>query len=288
VVGTTSGLAGLVKHRTAVLGKPIAHSLSPVIHSAGFAAAGLTGWSYTAIECAEQELAGLVAGLDQTWAGLSITMPLKQVALEVADTVDPTAAALGAANTLVRAESGWHALNTDAPGMIAALAAAGLRLADQVAVLGGGGTARAALGAAAGLGAQVTVYARRPEAIARLRPVADALGLKLTGAPWDAAERCAQADVIISTVPKGVADHLAGPLRHCRALLFDVIYVPWPTPVAAAVAAAGGRVVSGLDLLVAQAVLQFEQYTKVEAPTSAMAQALAAASKADAGAMWIK
>ena len=110
-----------------VLGKPIAHSLSPVIHNAGYAAAGLTGWSYTAIECAEAELPGLVAGLGPEWAGLSLTMPLKEVALAVAAEVSPVAAALGAANTLVRRpDGGWYADNTDVAGMVDALTDAGV------------------------------------------------------------------------------------------------------------------------------------------------------------------
>ena len=103
-------------HRAAVLGKPIAHSLSPVIHNAGYAALGLTDWSYTAIECDEAELPGLVAGLGPEWAGLSLTMPLKEVALSVATTSSPLAATVGAANTLVRRPDGWYATNTDVDG----------------------------------------------------------------------------------------------------------------------------------------------------------------------------
>ncbi|MBT8224268.1 MAG: shikimate dehydrogenase [Dactylosporangium sp.] len=271
-----------------MLGTPIAHSLSPVIHGAGFVAAGLVDWSYTAIECAQDQLADLVAGLEPGWAGLSLTMPLKEVALVVADTVEPMAAALGAANTLVRGPEGWHAVNTDAPGMLDALGAAGVDRAARVAVLGGGGTARAALGAAAGLGAAVTVYARRAGAIDALRPVAAALGVTLTGEPWSAAGGCAAADVVISTVPKGVADHLAGMGWRPETVVFDVVYAPWPTAIAGGAHAAGCRVVSGLDLLLAQAVRQFERFTGTPAPVGAMGQALAEASNADAGAMWIR
>src|SRR5690348_6438671 len=148
--------------RAAVLGKPVGHSRSPDLHNAGYAAAGLRDWQYTAIECDETQLAGLLGGLGAEWAGLSLTMPLKEAALVVADAVDPAAAALGAANTLVRAEPGWRAHNTDAPGMVRALAEAGVGAAGELAVLGGGGTARAAIGAAAELGARVSVYTRRP------------------------------------------------------------------------------------------------------------------------------
>ncbi|MBN1173454.1 MAG: shikimate dehydrogenase [Micromonosporaceae bacterium] len=274
--------------RAAVLGKPISHSLSPVIHTAGYVAAGLTGWSYTAYECAEHELASLVASLGPQWAGLSLTMPLKEAALRVADTVDPAAEALGAANTLVRGEAGWHAVNTDAPGIVGALRWAGVEQVKEIAVLGAGGTARAALAAAALLGARATVYARRPEAIRALARTAEALGVDLSGQPWSEVGECLAAEVVISTVPAGAADQLSALAWRRGMVLFDVIYHPWPTPVAAAATAAGARVVSGLDLLLSQALGQFELFTGVSAPVQAMGQALAAASKADSGAIWIK
>jgi shikimate dehydrogenase len=257
-----------------VLGKPIGHSKSPALHHAGYAAAGLSGWSYTAIECGEADLAGIVAGLGPEWAGLSLTMPLKEVALAVADLVDPFAAALGAANTLVRHERGWHAYNTDAPGMVRALAEAGVSTVDRVAVLGGGGSARAALGAAAGLGARVTVYARRTDAVDELRPVADGLSLTLSAAPWERLLESAAADVLISTVPAGVADPLADATWSARTVVFDIVYDPWPTRLAAAAQRAGCRVVSGLDLLLWQATGQFELFTGVTAPVDAMRAAL--------------
>ncbi|HEV7450616.1 MAG TPA: shikimate dehydrogenase, partial [Pseudonocardiaceae bacterium] len=108
--------------RAAVLGSPIRHSLSPVLHSAAYAALGLTGWRYEAFDCDEAALPAFVERLGPEWAGLSLTMPLKEVALAVADEVSPVAAAIGAANTLTRGASGWHADNTDAPGMVDALA----------------------------------------------------------------------------------------------------------------------------------------------------------------------
>ncbi|WP_433532565.1 shikimate dehydrogenase [Micromonospora sp. CA-263727] len=269
-----------VARRAAVLGKPIAHSLSPVIHNAGYAAAGLDGWSYTRIECAAAELPDLVAGLGPEWAGLSVTMPGKEAALAVAAEVSPVAAAVGAANTLVRRPDGsWYADNTDVSGMVEVLAGAGVREGATVTVLGAGGTARAALAAAARLpAAGVTVVARRPAAVAELTPVATALGLAMSAAPWSDAPALASADLVISTVPKGAADELAGAVRwRPGTVLFDAIYDPWPTPLAASAAAAGCPVVSGLDLLLAQAIGQFEQFTGVPAPRPAMAAALAAA-----------
>ncbi|RGC65980.1 Shikimate dehydrogenase [Micromonospora sp. MW-13] len=265
--------------RAAVVGKPISHSLSPVIHNAGYAAAGLAGWSYTTIECAEAELPAMVAGLGPEWAGLSVTMPCKEATLALAAEVSPVAAAMGAANTLVhRPDGSWYADNTDAAGMVELLAAADVRPGARVTVLGAGGTGRAALAAAARLGSgTVTVVARRASAIDELRPAADALGLTLAGADWADAAGHTDADVVVSTVPKGVADPLAAGARwKPGAVYFDALYDPWPTPLAASAGAAGCRVVSGLDLLVAQAVGQFEHFTGVRAPVPAMAAALSA------------
>jgi shikimate dehydrogenase len=270
-----------VERRFAVCGKPIGHSLSPVIHSAGFAAAGLLTWSYGTIECAESEFPAVVAGLGPQWAGLSVTMPLKAVALAIASSATPSATAVGAANTLTRRpEGGWHADNTDIAGMVRVLREVGVPDRPSVTVLGGGGTARAALGAAAELGARtVTLVTRRPEARAELAPVAAALGLTTTGVEWADAPAAFAADVVISTVPKGAADHLAQPAAwQPGSALFDAIYDPWPTPLAASAAAGGVAVVSGLDLLLAQALGQFEQFTGVcPAPESAMRAALEAA-----------
>jgi shikimate-5-dehydrogenase len=271
-----------VARRAAVCGKPIGHSLSPVIHTAGFAAAGLFDWSYDRIECAESEFPQVVAGLGAEWAGLSVTMPLKAVALELAASVSAVARAVGVANTLVRqADGSWYADNTDVPGMVRVLSDAGVGALPAITVLGGGGTARAALAAAVQLGTrtEVTVVTRRPEALDELRPVAAALGLGLRGIDWASAPSALGADAVISTVPKGAADELAAVARwRPGTVFFDAIYDPWPTPLAASAAAAGNPVASGLDLLLAQALGQFEQFTGVTpAPEAAMRAALQAA-----------
>ncbi|MEU4558202.1 shikimate dehydrogenase [Actinoplanes sp. NPDC023936] len=274
--------------KAAVCGKPIAHSLSPVIHNAGYAAAGLTGWTYAAIECAESELPDLVAGLGPEWAGLSLTMPLKEAALRIADVATPVAIAAGVANTLVRQPDGsWHGDNTDIAGMARVLREAGLGVSrgrharkevpPRITVLGGGGTARAALAAASELGAEeITVVTRRPEAREELNPVAVALGLRIEGVSWADAPGAFDADAVIATVPKGAADELAErAVWRDGSVYFDVLYDPWPTPLAASAARAGVAVHSGLDLLLAQALGQFEQFTGlVPAPEDAMRAAL--------------
>ena len=267
--------------RAAVLGKPIGHSLSPVIHSAGFAASGLLTWSYTAIECAEAEMGELVAGMGPEWAGLSVTMPLKETALAIADAASPVATATGAANTLVhRPDGSWYADNTDVPGMIRVLTDLGIARAPGVTVLGGGGTARAALAAAAHLGTtEVTVVTRRREALSEMEPAAAALQVRLIGVDWTDAASTFDTDTVISTVPKGAADDLAATVTwRPGSVLFDAIYDPWPTPLAEAAAANGARIASGLDLLLAQALGQFEQFTGVvPAPEGPMREALQAA-----------
>ena len=262
--------------RAAVLGKPIAHSLSPVIHNAGYAALGLTDWSYTAIECDEAGLPGFVAGLGPEWAGLSLTMPLKEVALTVATEIAPVAAMVGVANTLVRRAGGWYATNTDVEGMVKLLRSAGVPAGARFTVLGAGGTARAAVAAASQLAAlSVTVVARRPLAIEQLSAVAADLGLPLTPTLWPDASAALDADVVISTVPKGVADPIAiNAVWRPSTILFDALYDPWPTPLAESAARSGTHILSGRDLLLAQAEGQFRLFTGAEPPTEAMRNAL--------------
>jgi len=256
-------------HRAAVLGKPIAHSLSPTLHNAGYAALGLTDWVYEKIECGEADLPGLLAGLGSEWAGLSLTMPLKEAALSVATTVSPVAAAVGAANTLVRRPDGWFAENTDVVGMVALLRTLGLGAGARFVVLGNGGTARAGVAAANAMDAgTVTVVARRPAAAA-------ALGATVVPELWPGLDAVAAADVVISTVPKGIADPLGAAVTwRPSTVLFDAIYDPWPTPLADGAERAGCRVLSGLDLLHAQALDQFRLFTGMEPPAAAMREAL--------------
>jgi shikimate dehydrogenase len=262
--------------RAAVLGRPVGHSLSPVLHTAAYAALGLGDWSYTAIDCGEQELPGLLAGLGPEWAGLSLTMPLKRAALAVADSVDPLAAAVGAANTLVLG-AGRRAYTTDVAGIAAALREVGLTGPRSAVVLGAGGTAQAALAAIGTLGLDaVVVLVRDPARAGELRATADRLGVALdlrAGLPGPVPT----ADLVISTLPAGAADGLAPP---AGSVVLDVVYAPWPTRFAAAAAATGGTAVSGLAMLLHQAAAQVELMTGRPAPVPAMRTALDAAVRA--------
>ena len=172
----TGGHNGRV--RAAVLGSPIAHSLSPVLHLAAYRALGLADWDYEKHECVEPGLAGFVAGLGPDWAGLSLTMPLKRVALEVADEISPLAAATGAANTLVLTGGRRYADNTDVAGIIATLRGAGFDGGGRAVVLGAGGTAQAALAALRELGVgEIEVLVRSVGRTGELRATADRIGV---------------------------------------------------------------------------------------------------------------
>ena len=270
-------------HRAAVLGSPVSHSLSPSLHRAGYAACGLTGWRYEQIECDAAALPPLVAGSGPEWAGFSVTMPGKAAAAATADQRSPRVAALGVANTLVRRDGGWLAENTDVDGLIGALRAAGAPAPRTALLLGGGGTAAAVLAALAELGAtDVVVAGRRPQSTAAAVALGEQLGLPTRAIGWefgpigDAADA---ADLVVSTVPPGAADALAERLRAVPTL-FDVIYYPWPTPLAAS--GVPGRItVTGLDMLLHQAFRQFELITGVPAPVQAMRAGLRVGSGTD-------
>jgi shikimate dehydrogenase len=248
-------------HRCAVLGSPIEHSLSPALHRAGYAALGLGDWSYDRYEVGSDDLAGFVTVCDDSWRGLSLTMPLKLAALDVGRP-DELAALVGAANTLVfDHSSGMHRVhNTDVDGMVNAVRAAGVDRIGSAVLLGGGGTARAALASLSRLGARrVTLVLRTVERAEPLRPLADALGVELTVQHWS--DKLPAVDLVVSTAVAGAADALAERAAACAPVVFDVIYDPWPTALSAAAEARGRLVLSGLDLLVHQAVLQFELFT---------------------------
>jgi shikimate dehydrogenase len=274
------------QHRAAVLGSPIRHSLSPVLHHAAYTALGLTGWRYDAVECDEAALPGFLEGLGPEWAGLSLTRPLKRVALAVADEVSPLAGAVGAANTLIFGGPGnRRAENTDVAGIAAALREAGCDQVGTAVVLGAGGTAQAALAAVRELGNRTpTVLVRDPVRTTELRAAADRLGLAPTiigGLPDVALPR---ADVVISTLPAGAADALPRQSWSADTVVLDVVYAPWPTSLAAAARVAGCPVVSGLAMLLHQAAAQIELMTGRPAPVTRMRAALNAAVRSRAGA----
>jgi len=256
--------------RCAVLGDPVAHSLSPTLHRAGYAALGLD-WRYDAVRVPEDGLDDLVRGLGADWRGLSLTMPLKRRALALAPTVTERARLTGAANTLVL-EDGAVVLadNTDLPGAVAAVRERYVGPVTTATVLGGGATAASTGLAMCELGATaVRVLARAPE---RAGDTVAAIAAHPSGPHVEVLPLVGGAvlgEVVVSTVPAAAQD--AGLVARCAStpVVFEALYEPWPTPLAASVGA--DRVlVGGLDLLVHQAVLQFELFTGRTAPLAQM------------------
>ncbi|GAB3445343.1 shikimate dehydrogenase [Phycicoccus ginsengisoli] len=261
----------------AVLGQPVAHSLSPALHTAGYRALGLTAWRYTAHEVAADAFASWVGERDASWRGLSLTMPLKEVAFDVAATATETARVTGAVNTLVRRDDlGWDAHNTDVHGIGAAL---GEVPHDRSAtVLGGGATARSALLALAGLGVRSVRLAVRGEARPETLRVAVHAGVALEVVPLAQWARDPGRLVVSTLPPSGAAAAAAVELSATGAgqatlrgvTVLDVVYADWPTPLARVALASGATVLSGLEMLVHQAAEQFRLFTGQVPPVDAM------------------
>ena len=268
----------------AVLGSPISHSLSPALHQAAYRALGLSQWSYEAHEVQAAVLRRFVGGLGPQWAGLSLTMPLKEAAFEVTDAVSDLAREVGAINTLVRrADGGWDGDNTDVYGVCQALREAGCGQVDSAVVLGSGATARSVLAALRTLGcARVTLGVRtvaRQETLEQARRAGLEVAVVRLG---QVSEALGDARVVISTLPANAlpGDALPGnglggwvlrsgarPRDH---VLLDVVYAGWPTPLARTFQEAGATVVSGLEMLVHQAAEQVRLMTGLRPPVDQM------------------
>ncbi|MGW6272321.1 shikimate dehydrogenase [Streptomyces sp. NPDC055060] len=264
------------QRRAAVLGSPIAHSLSPVLHRAAYGELGLVDWTYDLFEVDEAALPGFVGGLGPEWAGLSLTMPLKRAVIPLLDEISETAASVEAVNTVVLTEDGRRVGdNTDIPGIVAALRERGIEQVESAAILGAGATASSALAALARIcTGEVVAYVRSQERAAEMRQWGERLEVEVRTEDWADAERALSAPLVIATTPAGATDALSAAVPERPTTLFDVLYDPWPTALAARWSMYGGAVVSGLDLLVHQAVLQVEQMTgRSPAPLAAMRKA---------------
>jgi shikimate dehydrogenase len=249
--------------RCAVLGSPIEHSLSPALHRAAYTQLGLD-WTYDKLEIDQHRLASFVAGLDESWRGLSLTMPLKVAVLELGE-VDQLAQLAGAGNTLILEADTRRVYNTDVGGLAWAVRQVTTVPLPRVTILGTGATASAALIAAAQLGAQqVTVAARTPSRAEPLRALSRELGVELEIRPWWA--RLPQTNLAVSTVVSGAADTIAPSVADSTPLIVDAIYDPWPTVLATTAQQAGCTVISGRDLLIGQALLQIERMTGRSVP----------------------
>ncbi len=257
----------------AVLGSPISHSLSPVLHRAAYRALGLD-WTYEAIEMTPERMPGFLGSLDDSWAGLSLTMPLKESVQPLLADLDELAALTGSVNTVYRGESGWNGANTDVFGISQSLREAGITSARTVRLLGAGATARSAVAALPEFGiTSLIVCARRVEQAHEIASLAEGLGLAVQVAdltPVDVTE-----DLLISVLPGDAAAPWSTVSVSGHAALLDASYHPWPSALASIWP--GSVVASGRDMLLWQATAQVGLMTGLEPPIDEMREALASA-----------
>jgi shikimate dehydrogenase len=260
--------------KAAVLGLPIAHSLSPVLHGAAYRALGLDGWSYQAIECDQAGLPGLLDSCGPGWAGLSLTMPLKRAVLPLLSRTDPVAEVTGAANTVIFSGAARHGYNTDVAGLLTALTEAQAS-PGRTLILGAGATACSAVAALAQFGVpEVTVAVRDPARAAEPRAVAARVGVRIDTVPFGSLPE--GLGLLLSTVPAGAADAYApllGRAAQTPAAVLDVVYQPWPTPLASAARDVGAVTIGGFEFLLHQAARQVELMTGRQPPVDQMRQA---------------
>lgn len=268
----------------AVIGSPIEHSLSPVIHRAAWAQLGIDGWEYHRLEQDTDSLPGFIAGLGADCAGLSVTMPCKQAVMPLLDVIDPLASAVGAVNTVVPSSGVLAGFNTDVTGIASAVrracSMAGCSVPSSALVLGARATASSALAALGELGiTSSTVAARRFGGPGSVVAAASRLGVTIEQVLWSDAEAvdraASSADLVISTLPASAADPLAERLRVREGqILLDVVYSPRDTALRRAFESAGGVVAEGTDMLVFQAGAQVQLMTGRSPDTGVMREAL--------------
>ncbi len=242
----------------AVLGSPIAHSLSPVLHGKAFELLEIAG-RYEAIEVESGALAEFLQSQGKNYDYLSLTMPLKEEVLAIAQDlnieVDDLAQRIQSVNTLVRKGSSWSATSTDGSGFIKALANAGYDHFNSVLILGAGGTARAIAGALDDIAQNVAIMGRSVRRNAGIAACFRKVVPEFIA--WDDQIDLRKFDLIVNTTPSGAADLVAENIpAKVDGLLFDVLYKPWPTLIARRWSDGGGKVISGLELLLYQGIDQ--------------------------------
>jgi shikimate dehydrogenase len=258
--------------RAAVLGSPISHSLSPLLHSTAYQLLGAKG-SYEAIEVGSGDLSKFLEDKNSGWTGFSLTMPLKEEVLAIADVVDPVAAMISSANTLYRKDNLWHATSTDISGFGFALDSRGFTTAKSATILGAGATARAVVGALDGRVQEIAILSRntgREEAIRKC-----ATSSSITFLPWEYTTPIAQSDLVVNTTPLYGADLFGDYLpNRISTLFFEVLYRPWPTVLLSRWRENGGETMDGIDLLVHQAIEQIALFSGKSVERGSMAQEL--------------
>ena len=262
----------MATRRFAVLGSPIEHSKSPLIHNTAYGVLGLD-WSYEKIEVPRAGLRKFISELDADWAGFSVTMPLKEEAFRFVDSKNEAAELTGAVNTLARTETGWAGYNTDVFGIVQSVRTAAIGPLDTVLIIGSGATATSAVVAVRELSpdAKVLVFARNSHTRADLVNFAGSIGLQARSVS-NLKSTAQRADLVISTLPGGALDEVSGKLNRWfgfkpRGAVLDVAYSPRPSAFAAHWSNAGKPTISGLDMLMWQAIAQLRIFTQGDAET---------------------
>ena len=246
--------------RGAVLGFPIQHSLSPILHKAAFDFLGVEG-TYSAVEVPSGTLDNFLQDRSSDFDYFSLTMPLKEEVLSLDVDVDANTSRIQSGNTLIKSDSCWSLTSTDGSGLIAAIEHAGIHSIESVLVLGAGGTARACVGALDSSGRSIDVLGRSS---VRQRGLESSIrDSDFTYLRWGSELNFNSYDLVINTTPAGAADLLADSLpSKVEPVLFDVIYKPWPTVLASRWLNSGGSVINGLELLLYQGIDQLELVLK--------------------------
>ena len=249
----------LLEMKAAVIGSPISHSLSPLLHQAAYEQLGLDH-TYSAIEIDQETFPSFIDSLDSNWLGLSLTMPLKEIAFEVVQTVSEVAALAGSINTIL-INNELSGDNTDIYGLAKAITETTSKQISVASIFGAGATTRSALVALEGLGVEdIYLLARNPEKVAKCVDLGNELGISVDMVP-EISTNFLSTDLVINTTPKGVADDFAQFISKPNGLYFDVVYDPWPTKFAHDWLAQGGQVIAGHQMLLHQAVRQVQLMT---------------------------
>jgi shikimate dehydrogenase len=240
--------------RGSILGSPVEHSLSPLLHREAFDFLGIQG-EYLRNEVILGSFASFFELNKDSYNYFSITMPLKEEALSLPVEIDPLVSRIQSANTLYQRDGQWHLTSTDGSGFISALRHEGHQHFKRVLVLGAGGTARAVVGALDGVADEINVLGRTSTRRDVLESAVQISELEYIR--WNDNPNFSEYDLVVNTTPAGAADLLADSVQTGSTnLLFDVIYKPWPTVLASRWSDAGGKVINGLELLLYQGIQQ--------------------------------
>lgn len=257
--------------KAGVLGSPISHSLSPLLHTTAYRALAIDG-EYKAYEVASGGLKEFLLDQGKALNCLSLTMPLKEEALTFADHVSTISRQIASGNTLYKKEDGWHLTSTDVEGFSFALAGAGNLSTQTVLIIGAGATARAVAAACNREATSITVVGRSASRHESIRLAAPLCSINFVD--WDSQVDLDIFDLVVNTTPADTAALFLERVNDPKGVFFEVIYNPWPTALLDKWRRAGGSYVDGLDLLIHQAISQIEVFADQKVDRLSMANML--------------